>query len=256
MSNINTLESCNLYSWNSIDQQGFAYCSEEFEDDEFVHAEYSATPDKKDDNVSGAGDYPLFRIALNGGYSHLTQKVLSDVPEVLNDYMTELKSGFHFGGKGTIFIHENIGLGVDFNLFKTSHTLDNVSISGNAGNVAFGVLRDDVSVLFIAPSLSTRVLSQNKKNAFFTHLGVGYLGYSNEGIFIQTLNDLTGNTLGVSAGLGFDLGLVEGISLGLNISYIIGTITELSTESELSSESIELSENVSHVNISVGLRFW
>ncbi|MFW6327402.1 MAG: hypothetical protein ACOC2F_03740 [Bacteroidota bacterium] len=201
-------------------------------------------------------DYPLFRIALNGGYSHVTQKVLSDVPDLLSDYMEELKSGYHLGGKGTIFIHENIGLGLDFNLFKTSNTLENVSISDNAGNVAFGVIRDDITILFLGPSLSTRVFNSNKMNAFFTHLGAGYLGYWNEGIFMQNLIDLTGNTFGVSAGLGFDIRIVDNILLGLNVSYVIGTITELSANNSTNSESVEMNDNVSHVNVSVGLRFW
>ncbi|MFP4289902.1 MAG: hypothetical protein ACLFQS_11655 [Bacteroidales bacterium] len=213
------------------------------------------TYELKEDKVIGNEYFPFFRISLGGGVSYITAKISPEVPYALQDYTQELKSGFHFGGMGTFFINQQVGLGLQANLFSTSNSIDNVQIPGLG---ARGLVRDDVTVTFIAPMLSTRILSRSKKSAFYSHLGIGYLGYVNDAILILPL-DLKGNTIGFSGGVGGDIGLSDHLALKISLSYVIGALSKITVSNDTMTETVDLEEdqveNLSRIDFSIGLSF-
>lgn len=220
--------------------------------------DYFQTSEVPKDKVVGYENYQHFRIALNGGYSYQTAKVAESVPSDFKNYISELKSGYHFGGDLTYYFTEPLGFGFKYYLFKSSNSLDNIYLEDTDGNRTYGKMSDDLTISFIGPTFSTRLLSYDKKNAFLMNLSLGYMGYSNDKVIIDEYK-MTGSTMGLSFDIVYDIGLSENLSLGFQISFLSGTLFEYDWNDGSTTETIDLEEgeyeSLNRVDFSVGLRF-
>ncbi|MGQ1948699.1 hypothetical protein ACT3CD_16530 [Geofilum sp. OHC36d9] len=220
--------------------------------------DYFQTSEVPKDKVVGYENFQHFRIAINGGYSYQISKVAESVPSDFKDYIRELKSGYHFGGDLTYYFTEPLGFGFKYYLFKSSNSLDNIYLEDNDGNRTYGRMSDDLTILFIGPTFSTRLLNHDKKNAFLMNLSLGYMGYSNDKVIIDKYK-MTGSTMGLSLDVGYDIGLSENLSLGFQISFLTGTLFEYDWNDGTKIETIELEkgeyESLNRIDFSVGLRF-
>jgi hypothetical protein len=220
--------------------------------------DYFQTSEVPKDKVVGYENYQHFRIALNGGYSYQTAKVAESVPSDFKDYISELKSGYHFGGDLTYYFTEPLGFGFKYYLLKSSNSLDNIYLEDTDGNRTYGKMSDDLTISFVGPTFSTRLLSHDKKNALLMNLSLGYIGYSNDKIIIDEYK-MTGSTMGLSFDIGYDIGLSENLSLGFQISFLSGTLFEYDWNDGSKTETIDLEEgeyeSLNRIDFSVGLRF-
>lgn len=220
--------------------------------------QYYQTSEVPKEKVVGYENYQHFRLAVNGGYSYQTAKVAENVPSDFKDYIKELKSGYHFGGDLTYYFTEPLGFGIKYYLFKSSNSLDNIYVEDINGNRTYGKMSDDLTISFIGPTFSTRLLSHDKKNAFLMNLSLGYMGYSNDKVIIDKYK-MTGSTMGLSFDVGYDIGLSENLSLGFQISFLTGTLFEYDWNDGTKTETIKLEkgeyESLNRIDFSVGLRF-
>lgn len=222
---------------------------------QFDYYQNSEVPEGK---VLGYENYQHFRLAVNGGYSYLTAKVGESVPGDFKDYIKELKSGYHLGGDLTYFFTEPLGFGIKYYLFKSSNSLDNIYREDSDGNRTYGKMSDDLTISFIGPTFSTRLLNHNKNKAFIMNVSLGYMGYSNDKIIIDKYK-MTGSTVGLSFDIGYDFALSENLSLGFHISSLTGTLFEYVWNDGGRTETIKLEkgeyESLNRIDFSVGLRF-
>jgi len=220
--------------------------------------DYFQTSEVPKEKVVGYENYQHFKIAINGGYSYQTAKVAESVPSDFKDYINELKSGYHFGGDLTYYFTEPLGFGFKYYLFKSSNSIDNIYLEDTDGNRTYGKMSDDLTISFIGPTFSTRLLSHDKKNAFLMNLSLGYMGYSNYKVIVDKYK-MTGRTMGLSFDIGYDIGLSENLSLGFQISFLSGTLFEYDWNDGSTTETIDLEEgeyeSLNRIDFSVGLRF-
>ena len=210
------------------------------------------------EKVVGYENYQRFRIAINGGYSYQTARVAENVPSDFKDYVKELKSGYHFGCDLIYYFSEPLGFGFKYYLFKSSNSLDNIYIGDTDGNRTQGKLSDDLTISFIGPTFSTRLLNHDKSNAFLLNLSLGYMGYSNNKVIIDKYK-ITGSTVGLSFDIGYDIGLSENLSLGFQVSYLSGTLFKYELSDGITTQTINLEEreyeSLNRIDFSIGLRF-
>ncbi|MFV0268376.1 MAG: hypothetical protein ACK5HT_14710 [Draconibacterium sp.] len=217
--------------------------------------EIAAVPKNK---VIGFGNYLRFRVAINGGFSYETAKVGDNVPADFKDYVKDLKSGYHYGGDITYYFSEPLGVGLKFNQFNSSNDID-IYLDDEYGNRTYGKMSDDLSISFIGPMFSTRLLSNSKKNAFLLNLAMGYMGYSNDKVIGGYKYDMTGSSFGMALDLGYDIGISEKLSLGFQLSLFAGSLTKYKQDDGISVETVKLEkgsyESLNRIDLSVGLRF-
>ncbi|MEO6683374.1 MAG: hypothetical protein ABIN48_11195 [Ginsengibacter sp.] len=203
-------------------------------------------------------NYQHFRIALNGGYSYQTAKIAENVPADFKDYVKKLKSGYHFGGDITYYFTEPLGFGIKYYLFKTSNSLDNIYIEDGAGNRTEGKMSDDLTISYIGPTFSTRMLNHDKRNAFIMNVSMGYMRYSNNKVLIDQYK-MTGSTMGLAFDAGYDIGLSKNLSMGFQISMISGTLFNYNWNDGTTMQTVKLEkseyEGLNRIDFSVGLRF-
>ncbi|MCK4661441.1 MAG: hypothetical protein KAT68_01140 [Bacteroidales bacterium] len=222
---------------------------------QFDYFQHSEVPKEK---VVGYENYQHFRFAFNGGYSYQTAKISESVPSDFKDYVKGLKSGYHFGGDLTYYFKETMGIGFKYFLFKTSNSMYNIFVEDTNGNRKYGKMSDDLTISFIGPTFSTRLLGGNNRNTFLMNFSLGHMGYSNDKIIVDSYK-MSGNTMGLAIELGYDIEISENLFLGFQISVISGTLFEYKWNDGTKTETIELEngeyESLNRIDFSIGLRF-
>jgi len=207
---------------------------------------------------AGANEiYPRARVGFYGGWSNRFARIPDNVPTEIADYLSESKSGFHYGGDIALYFSENSGFGLRYSAYNSDHQID-IFLENEDGTTMTGILRDDIAIHFIGPFYSARFFNLNKRNCLVMNFGVGYLGYLNDGMLIDPLL-LKGNTLGFSWDFAYDNRIAENLALGLQVSFVLGTLREYEITYLSRTETIELDkdnyDNISRIDLSLGLRF-
>ena len=205
-------------------------------------------------------DYPHWRFAANGGWSWLTAKTASDASAFERDYLKELKSGNHYGLEATYFIAENAGIGLIFNNFISSYSIDAYAQNQLTGQIIHGTLADDIAITYVGASFDYRFLSAAKENAFFMRISIGYTGYLDEGSFGSDIANVDGATVGLCYDLGYDFKLADHWYLGGQFSYRLGSLSTIYvTQNDGVRHQVVLEQgdymSVSRVDLSLGLRY-
>jgi hypothetical protein len=199
------------------------------------------------------------RFGFYGGWSYITAKVGDNVPAAFDEYMQQLKSGYHFGADFNYFISENIGFGIKYTIFRTQNEVESIyAIDTTTGKTYYGRLEDDITCQFIAPTFTTRVSSDDKKINFIADAALGYLHYKDNATLINSFT-LTGGTLGLLLDAGVDFHLVNDLSLGFCFSYLMGSLTQYKYYDGVQKKTIEFEEGtvegLSRFDASVGLHW-
>lgn len=211
------------------------------------------------EKVVGYENYPHFRIAVNGGYSYMPAKISDNTPSDFKDYAKELKSGYHFGFDATYYLTEPLGFGFKYSVFKSKNSFGNIYAEDQEGNREYGKMSDDLTITFIGPTFSTRLLNSNKTNAFLFDLSIGYIGYTNNYVLIDDF-EMTGSTVGFVFELGYDISLSKNVSLGFQFSSVSGDLMEFKLSDGVDTKTVKRDNegdqliSTSHIDFSVGLR--
>lgn len=216
------------------------------------------------DNLTATGevkDAPKYRAAINGGYSFGTaipsENILLDYSNY-KDYYRNLKSGYHFGGEATYFFSDAFGVGLKGYIHKSSNKLDNISDT-TGGTTRYGSMSDNITSSYVGPTFSTRFLNQDNNRAILLDLSLGYMGYYNNAVRIDSYK-INGQSFGFSLSAGYDIEIAKNLILGFQVSYLYGTLLKYDLNDGVSTKTITLDkeeyESLNRLDFSVGLRFF
>lgn len=185
-------------------------------------------------------------------------KTPDGIPTLLEDHITEIRSGVHLAADVHGFIKTTVGLGLRYSRFNTSHSIFPIQIEDDMGNIVIGELKDDIKVHYIGPSLMYR--SNPSINGSFGYFGysLGALVYDNRARIIEDFR-IQGQAFGISIFSGFDIALNENVALGMEVSLVSGSLGKIKiTDNFGHSESIKLDnenrESLARFDIGAGLR--
>ncbi len=207
--------------------------------------------------IVGNEIYPHLRIAINGGWSYRIARLADNIPSDFKPYMEDLKSGYHYGGDISYFFSEQLGFGFKYYNYLSKNEIE-IYVNQANGTTQYGKMSDNISINFIGPSFSSRFLNQNKQNSFLLTLAIGYMGYKDDATLITDFS-LKGGTLGLCWDIGYDIGLSKELSIGFQLSFLLGVLREYEFSDNVKTETIKLKEssyeNLSRIDLSIGLRF-
>ncbi|AEM71170.1 hypothetical protein Murru_2131 [Allomuricauda ruestringensis DSM 13258] len=211
-------------------------------------------PNISKDEIPGSNKNSGFRIGVNAGYSYDPGKDYDSGSSELNNYFDKLRSGYHIEGSTIYLFDEYFGLGVRYSYYNANNELIGAFEDPSI------VYRDDITVNFIGPQFSLRFLNQSKKNAFFLNSSIGYLSYKNEQDYSNPVK-ITGNAIGFVSEVGYDIGIAENWSLGLQIGITAGRVKKVTFDDGTSTEEIELPKNQrpqgsGRIDFGMGLRYY
>lgn len=193
-----------------------------------------------------------FRFALQGGFSQLLAKTATSIAPQNRNYISELKSGYHYGADLTYFLKPTWGLGLKFNQFRSSHT-------GIYNDETLGTLDLTTTLVntFIGPSFATKYDSANNKHLFFFNVAIGYMGYLSDKESLQV--ESTGATVGSALDAGYDYRITKNIAIGAQVSIVGGVLSKVThkrgNQSVTETFPDNQKESMSRLDVSFGARF-
>ncbi len=202
--------------------------------------------------------YPHFRAAINGGWSYRVAKIADNIPSDFEQYMKDLRSGYHYGLDLSYYFSEQLGVGFKYNNYKSKNEINNIYVTLPNGSTQYGKISDDISINFVGPFISTRLLNADKKNSLLLNLSIGYMGYTDKAVLTSDFT-IKGNTVGLCWDIGYDIGVSENFAIGFQFSYMIGILTQYELSDGVNTQTVELEkdnyESLSRLDLSIGLRF-
>ncbi len=178
----------------------------------------------------------------------------------MENYFKKLKSGFQISGDITYYFSESWGIGLKYNQFNKSGSLpyDIVADLDGDGRTEEGPVSNNLKVIFIGPTFSSRMYSYNKKNVLLFNTSIGYTSYENNGVLIDPFQ-LKGTTLGLVFDIGYDFKIAKGTRVGVQLSYLTGSLYKMDRKSKYGTESIKFEsdekESLNRFDLSIGIRF-
>lgn len=197
-------------------------------------------------------DYQHFKLSVNAGYSDHTYRWVEKIPTPLTPYVKDLKSGSHFGFDFIHYTLEPVGFGIKYTGYsgKAAKAISNTSFGASTTD-------QDLSVRFIGPEISIRYLHADLKNTVFFNMAYGYAAYR-VNYQSDTKFMAKGSTMATVYDLGYDIGLNQNISLGFQISYLRGFLTEYDSTNEGRTQKVYLErgkyERLHRLDFSIGLK--
>ncbi|RNI23670.1 hypothetical protein [Rufibacter latericius] len=220
---------------------------------------YSTSALPEEYELTNAEVFPRLRVGISGGYSFRTASVQDGLDPAFEDYIEKLKKGYNLSADVAYYFSEQMGAGLRYSTYGASNKADNVSATLPDGTMVYGSMSDDITINFIGPYFSSRMLNTNKLNALIFNVGLGYLGYQDKAVLLTDKYTIKGSTLGFSADVGYDMRIAKKLSLGLQLSLVSGVLKEYELSNGLSTQTVKLNEesyeNLARIDLSVGLRF-
>ena len=199
-----------------------------------------------------------WHFAVQGGAVYRLGKIASNLSNVEQQHIKNMRWGFSYGADVSYFVHENFGVGIKFHNFHSEDSMP-ISVLDQSGKVLEGVEEDKMDIYFIGPIATFRLPSRNRANAFFARMGIGFEGYYDYGRVMDITGTIKGRTAGILYEAGYDFGISKHLSVGANITYLIGFLTGLDVNTNQQSGHIDLDkdnmENISHIGLNIGLRY-
>ena len=221
------------------------------------------SPSKRNSNPDAITKPNSFwHLALNGGYSYSLGKSRSNSNPRIQNYYSQLKSGYNIG----VEIHYlpfngQFGYGLNYELMNLQNSMDGVILNSDQNSV-IGIKSDNKSIQYIGPSvilITRQVKNGRAKDALNLSLGGGYINFHNTQQVVTFNYQIDGATVGLRFAVGFDHYLSKSMALGLRVSLIAGLLSDYDKFDGTSVEHVHLTPNnyvnLSQLNISLGFSF-
>lgn len=183
-------------------------------------------------------DYSKLRLAASGGYAYRLGKKQAD-----DQYFQDISQGPVFNAGLIYFLNRKHGIGLDYSLFSTAGSL---TVPGVVSNI---------KITYIGASYNFRQPVFNEKAAWISGIGVGYIGYRDQGWINSVAGTIKGGTVGSLLNTGLDFKIVNGLSAGVNVNLYAGSLSSITrngTTTQLEGYNIE---SLTRVEGIAGLRY-
>lgn len=199
-----------------------------------------------------------WRFAVHGGGGYVLAPVSNDLEPILYSHAKDMKWGFSYGADAICFFGSNIGAGIKFHNLHVGHQMP-ITVTYDDGSSRSGSLEDRVHIIFLGPVLSSRLPHNNNRNVFYSHIGVGYVMYTDKAVVIDPYR-AEGDTIGFLAELGYDISLAKNLALGLNLTYMGASLshyTVTNNKGQMAQVDLEKGkyDGLGHLTLSLGLRY-
>ena len=198
-----------------------------------------------------APKYKDFRFAIGGGYAYRLGEEEKTGNAALDAMNKKLRHGFTVDADAQYFFKETWGVGLNANFCSASTSGENIRLPDvdNAMN-----LKEVQSVIYIGPTFVGRNVSE--KFMLITNIGLGPIFFNTDMNFSG--QSLVGKqtTLGVNAGIAGEYKLNGKTGIGLELSYVMGTINSINIEGQKIQKEQEVSVSNLMATLFISFRSW
>ena len=198
---------------------------------------------------------PKIKVSLNAGYGKRLGKIFDGLDYQLYNHMRKLSSGMSLDVSFDYYFNDFVGIGLIYSTYRASAT----DYMEYMPPLESGDYNTKDAIDFIGPLV---VMRMNKGGRFFTNLktGIGYMQYTSRQRFLADEITLTGRTLGLAFGLGFEYRITKVFGLALGSNIMLGSVSRFDVHENGKTKIKQLSDNMretlANVDVSLGVRFY
>ncbi len=174
------------------------------------------------------------------------------------DYLNGLRLGYDWGIEANYVLPKYIYIALEYNQFSSSNSANNVIVTFNDGTTAVGTISDNIRIQYAGLGGGIRLEAYD--NYFSMFVSMGYVHYRNKSEWIERKFITTGNTVGLKAGISYDIMLQPAIFMGINVSTFAATLVSVTLDDGTTSDKIKLSSDeyidISNMGISLSFKFF
>jgi len=198
---------------------------------------------------------PKLKIGAQAGYGYRFASIPYTTNSIMNRHLKKLKNNLSFGADFSYFFTNNIGVGIKYNAIVSHALTDSIFYSFADGVKYYNYLSELSNTHLFAPIIATQFFIVPKKHCLFANVGVGYVRYHNKAILfiastqsnpIKDIVTIPKNSAAFFAEIGYDFFVHKSFAIGLQVSTLI----------ELRKGKLIEPNNLSHIDISLGFRFY
>jgi hypothetical protein len=179
---------------------------------------------------------PQFRIGAQFGYAYRTIPTPLDASAAMKSHLSKLRNNLSYGADVSYFFNKKmsilknkIGMGIKYN----------------------GTYSEEFKTHYIGALLAGRTFLGKNKHCVFGNVGAGYIRYHNDAEIAYKNIASTGNLAAFFAEVGYDFLITQYFAIGLQASFTFGFANHIIDPSRKLQK-----ENLSHLDISIGFRFY
>lgn len=199
-----------------------------------------------------------YRLLVNAGTSKRTSDISVNKIDGYTDYFQKLSTGYCVGGDIQLFFSNYLGIGLKSSAHLSSNSIRRIVISNENESSVSGPLENNILILFLGPSLNSRLYYNNRKNALHFGLGLGQTYFTDKSIVVER-KTATGKSIGTFAEIGVEMKLSNSFGLGFQVTGFWGKIDELNIADSYKTETLTLNKNnaepLNRIDFSIFLRF-
>ncbi len=225
---------------------------------DFYRAENQPRPQQMPPRPANPIDYQ-FRFALQGGLGFRTASPPENISTALDEYLRQTRDGWQLAGHLQYFFNPVFGAGFQYNYYRAEHKAEfGLTIEEPDGTKRTGPLSDDITIRYVAPEGVARLIPANHLGAFIFNFGLGWITYENNAKVVDPVT-ITGSTVALHGGAGYDYRLAPDVFLGFQMSYIAAGLDRVTLDDGASIRRVKLPDNqlegLNRLDFSLGLRF-
>jgi len=191
---------------------------------------------------------PKLRLGAQAGYGYRIAKFPSTPDPNMNKHLKKLKHNLSFGADLSYYFKDYLGVGVKYNANVTHTVTENVSSFYPDGTHFFyKQFSELIGTHYAGAFLSAQFFTIPQKQCILANVGAGYLRYEN---YTNSLNEeitrISKNSAAIFVEIGYDFFVSKRFAIGLQTSGLI----------DLKKEKIPNIKNMSHIDVSLGFRFY
>lgn len=162
---------------------------------------------------------PKLTFDLNIGFGYmLNLEKTFNLPQEDEEYIDKLRKGIAFDANIKMFITKRFGIGVKYNYFNTSNSVQDV-------------LSENITIKFVGGIIFGNVPVMKNKGVLNIDLSLGLLSKNEHFDLFNESYNLRGNTLGVYVSAGLDYFVLKNITVGFNFGLLSGNIEKTDIKS-------------------------
>ncbi|MDQ6471869.1 hypothetical protein RB619_14530 [Flavobacterium sp. LHD-80] len=201
-----------------------------------------------------------FLITANVGQSFRVASSPDGLTSEQKDYYRKLKSGLSYDLSAYYLKEGKGGFGLKYNVYKSSGTIYNQTITNENGLKMEGDFSDDITISFIGPSFILTEDQNARVGEANLELAIGYMGYQNKSGVAGYPVKITGSNLGMIGGMGYHFRITPHFLLGPQVSFIGGTLKKLKytyADGTTYTEKLDKEEleNLWRIDLAIGAKF-
>ena len=224
-----------------------------------------------DENTGFTAPAPShWRLGLSGGLNYITASSSEAATALVQQgvtkqdaesYYNDLKLGLSGGVDLHYMVTKTYGVGLIYKFYSTNSMIETFFDPQDGVNLIFGQMNEKIYVHYTGLSFySEQFMRANPRWKFSSYYSAGMAFYRNEAIVVNTPFLLTGKAFATNLDLGLEYFVFPRISAGINVSYFLSSLKKVTLNDGNSTTVQELEkenyENISRVDLSVGIRFY